>query len=173
MPCFPSQQPSQIILLWSSQVPPTAWELPVSSLLTFNFVLGHSFPGDHSGKQWPAKQETQETRVWSLRWEDLLAKEMATHSSIVAWEIHGRRDLGATVHGVAKSWTRLSNFTHTHTHTQMIQCCDSSMWTAKGLGHTCKCFHSPQNSPPPNSTPISFYSTWLQSFTFIILNRSE
>ena len=29
----------------------------------------------------------QEMRVWSLGWEDLLKKEMATHSSIPAWEI--------------------------------------------------------------------------------------
>ena len=27
----------------------------------------------------------QETRVWSLGWEDLLEKEMATHSNILAW----------------------------------------------------------------------------------------
>ena len=31
----------------------------------------------------PAKQETQ---VRSLSWEDPLEKEMATHSSILAWE---------------------------------------------------------------------------------------
>ena len=29
----------------------------------------------------------QETRVESLGWEDLLEKEMATHSSILAWII--------------------------------------------------------------------------------------
>jgi len=29
----------------------------------------------------------QETWVWSLDWEDALEKEMATHSSILAWEI--------------------------------------------------------------------------------------
>ena len=29
----------------------------------------------------------QETRVLSLGWEDPLEKEMATHSSILAWEI--------------------------------------------------------------------------------------
>ena len=28
----------------------------------------------------------QEMQVWSLRWEDPLKKEMATHSSILAWE---------------------------------------------------------------------------------------
>ena len=29
----------------------------------------------------------RETWVWSLDWEDLLEKEMVTHSSILAWEI--------------------------------------------------------------------------------------
>ena len=29
----------------------------------------------------------QETQVWSLGWEDLLEKEMATHFSILAWKI--------------------------------------------------------------------------------------
>ena len=29
----------------------------------------------------------RETQVQSLGWEDLLEKEMATHSSILAWEI--------------------------------------------------------------------------------------
>ena len=32
-------------------------------------------------------QETQETRVQSLGWEDPLGEEMATHSSILAWKI--------------------------------------------------------------------------------------
>ena len=31
--------------------------------------------------------EVQETWVQSLSWEDLLEKEMATHSSILAWKI--------------------------------------------------------------------------------------
>ena len=35
----------------------------------------------------PAMQETQETQVWTLDGEDPLEKEMATHSSILAWKI--------------------------------------------------------------------------------------
>ena len=35
----------------------------------------------------PAMQETQETQVRSLGWEDPLEEEMATHSSILAWKI--------------------------------------------------------------------------------------
>ena len=29
----------------------------------------------------------KEMRIWALAWEDPLEKEMATHSSILAWEI--------------------------------------------------------------------------------------
>ena len=36
----------------------------------------------------------QETRVWSLGWEDPLEEEMATHSSILAWEIPGTEEPG-------------------------------------------------------------------------------
>ena len=32
-------------------------------------------------------QEVQETHIWSLSWKDPLQKDMATHSSILAWEI--------------------------------------------------------------------------------------
>ena len=42
-------------------------------------------------------------------------KEMATHSSILPRESHGRRSLVGYSPRVAKSWTRLSNFTFTFT----------------------------------------------------------
>ena len=42
------------------------------------------FPGGSVVKNPPDKQETQ---VWSLAQEDPLEKEMAAHSSILAWEI--------------------------------------------------------------------------------------
>ena len=35
----------------------------------------------------PAMQETPESLVWSLGREDSLEKEMATYSSVLAWEI--------------------------------------------------------------------------------------
>ena len=49
-------------------------------------------------------QETQETWVRSLAWEDALEKGMATHSSILAWEIPGTEEPGS-VYRIAKSWT--------------------------------------------------------------------
>ena len=52
----------------------------------------------------------QETLVRSLRLEDPLVKEMATHSSILAWENSKSRGAWrATVHGGPKSQTGFSN----------------------------------------------------------------
>ena len=53
----------------------------------------------------PLMQETQETWVLSLGWDDPLEKEMATCSDILAWESPmDRGSWRATVHGVTKSW---------------------------------------------------------------------
>ena len=52
--------------------------------------------------------ETQEMQVPSLGEEESLEEEMATYSSILAWKIPWTEEPGgATVHGVAKSRTRL------------------------------------------------------------------
>ena len=55
-------------------------------------------------KSLPAVWETQ---VRSLGREDPLEKEMATHSSILAWTIPWTEEPGrqATIHGLAKSRT--------------------------------------------------------------------
>ena len=45
------------------------------------------FPSGSAVKNLPAMQEMQEMRVQSLGWEDPLEKEMATHSSTLAWKI--------------------------------------------------------------------------------------
>ena len=54
-------------------------------------------------KNLPAMWETQ---VRSLRQEDPLEKEVATHSSILAWRIHGQRGLaGYSLWGCRESNT--------------------------------------------------------------------
>ena len=58
-------------------------------------------------KNLPAMRETW---VRSLGWEDPLEKGMATHSSTSAWRIPMDRGAWrATVHGVTKSQTQLSD----------------------------------------------------------------
>ena len=69
-----------------------------TALLRFNwYAVG--FPGGSVVKNLPAMQETW---VQSLDREDPLEKEMATHSSILAWRIPWTEEPG-----VAKRWTWL------------------------------------------------------------------
>ena len=59
-------------------------------------------PGGSSVKNPPVMQETQ---VQSLGWEDPLEKEMATHSSILAWRIPWTVELGGLQSVVVQSQT--------------------------------------------------------------------
>ena len=56
----------------------------------------------------------QETRVRCLGQEDPLEKEMATHSSILAWRIPWMEEPGGLQSMASQSRTRLSNFTSLH-----------------------------------------------------------
>ena len=61
------------------------------------------FPGGLGIKNPPAKQETW---AQTLGWEDPLEKEMATHSSILAWEIPWTEEPGGLQSMWSpKSWT--------------------------------------------------------------------
>ena len=53
-------------------------------------------------KNLPASEGVQEMQVPSLGWEDPLEKEMATHSSILAWEIPWTEEPG----GLHSLWGR-------------------------------------------------------------------
>ena len=53
-------------------------------------LIFHGFPGSSAVKNLLAMHETW---VRSLGWKDPLEKEMATHSSVLSWEIHGQRSL--------------------------------------------------------------------------------
>ena len=68
----------------------------------------------HAAQRVKRMPAVRETRVQSLHWEDPLEKEMATHSSTLAWKIAWTggawQDI---VHEVAKSWTQLSDFIFT------------------------------------------------------------
>ena len=56
----------------------------------------------------PAMQETQETWVRSLGWEDPLEEDMASHFSILAWRIPWTEEPGRLQSIGSQSRTRLS-----------------------------------------------------------------
>ena len=77
---------------------------------------GHGIPLQYSWASLVAQMvknppAMQETLVWFLGRDDPLEKGTATHSSIHAWRIPMDRGAWrAVVPGVAKSWTRLSDW---------------------------------------------------------------
>ena len=68
--------------------------------------LGWGFAGGSYGKE-SACSAGDLSLIPGL--EDLLEKEMTTHSSILAWEIPWTEEPGRLVHGVAENWTWLSD----------------------------------------------------------------
>ena len=70
-------------------------------------------------KHLPAMRETW---AQTLGWEDALEKEMATQSSTLGLEnsMDGG-DWWATVHGVTKNPTQLSNFMESHSWASLVQ----------------------------------------------------
>ena len=51
------------------------------------FKLTNAYLSAWASKEPTCQRRRQETQVRSLGWEDSLEEEMATHSSILAWEI--------------------------------------------------------------------------------------
>ena len=54
---------------------------------THVYICTYGFPGDSTGQEFACNAGDEETQVQSLGQENLLEKEMATHFSILAWEI--------------------------------------------------------------------------------------
>ena len=65
------------------------------------------FPGGSAGKESACNTGATEAWVQSLGREDPLEEEMATHSSVLAWEIPRTEEPVAIVHGITKNWTQL------------------------------------------------------------------
>ena len=59
----------------------------------------------------------QEKLVQSLAWEDSMEKEMATHSSILAWRTPWTEGPGGLQSWDCKESDVTKQLTHTHTHT--------------------------------------------------------
>ena len=71
----------------------------------------YPYVGFFSGPSWVAQAvknlpAIQETEVWSLVWENPLEKEMAAHSSILAWRIPLAEEPRG-LQSVTESWTQV------------------------------------------------------------------
>ena len=80
---------------------------------TFTTLLSYlwGFPRDAVVKNPPAVAGITGDTGSILGWEDSLEEEMATHSSILAWEIHGQRSLEG-----CNPWDRRESDKTKHTH---------------------------------------------------------
>ena len=114
----------------------------------------------------------RETWVQSLGWEDPLEEGMATHSSILDWRIPMDRGAWqATVHGVAKSWTRLSDSAQ-HIGWQ------KGSWEENAYGLKQRCLFSQRKNSPqftfiqssPFSKPLMSYPSTDSSYTSISIS---
>ena len=77
--------------------------------------LGEGFPGGASGKEPSANAEDEKMRVQSLGQEDSLEKDMATHSSFLAWKILWTEEPGGLQSMGLQSRIWLKQFSmHTH-----------------------------------------------------------
>ena len=76
--------------------------------------LHMSFPSGNSGKELTCQGRRHETQIWFLGWKDPLEKEMATHSSIVAWWSPGTEKPGGLQsigsQRIIHDWSNLANF---------------------------------------------------------------
>ena len=107
------------------------------------------FPDGSVVKNSPAMQETQETQLQSPGWEYPLGEEMATYSSILAWEIPWTEEPGGLQsRGSQKSWTWLSNWAGTHiTDTQNWMCSTSVQFSS--VARSCPTLCNPINRSTP------------------------
>ena len=85
------------------------WSLPIlnkeqlpAPLRMSDLRLHNQQPGASLMAQWSSLLVMQKTWVWSLGWEDPLEKDMATHSSILAWEIPWTEEPG----GLQSMWSQ-------------------------------------------------------------------
>ena len=70
---------------------PTSLPIPLQTLFLIGLYLNRIFLVAQMVKNLPVMQKTW---VWSLGWKDLLEKEMAIHSSILAWRIPWTQEPG-------------------------------------------------------------------------------
>ena len=103
----------------------------------------------------------QEMWVLSLGQEDPLEKEMATHSSILAWEIPWTEHPGSLeLMGSPKSWTRLNNWKQKQTR---LYCPQSWKTAAQTSLHRHRCCVLSALQHPVHSLSLHFLCPLLWS----------
>ena len=75
-------------VVFSSTLPEKYLTIPILNIL---YLVSQGFPCSSVGKESACSAGD---RVRSLSWADPLEKEIATHSSILAWKISEQRSLG-------------------------------------------------------------------------------
>ena len=120
----------------------------------------------------------QETRVWSLCWEDPLEEGMTTHSSVLAWEIPWT-EKPSRLHSKEsqKSGTWLSDWTTTsplltfeevrNPSVQFNHSVVSNSLGPHGLQHTRPPCPSPSPGVYSNSCPLSWWCHPTNSFSIV------
>ena len=93
----------------------------------------------------------QETRVWSLGWEDALEKRMILTPVFLPGEFHGHMTWWATIHGVTKSQIELSDWTLSPSPYR-----DNRTWNQfSSVAQSCPTLrlHESQHARPPCPSP--------------------
>ena len=88
-------------------------------------------------------QETEETQVQSLGWEDPLEKGMATHSRILAWRISWTEEPGGLQSIASRSQTQLKRLsTHTSEGKDLSnnQVCERDISPLETAAHVCSVY---------------------------------
>ena len=113
--------------------------------------------------------EMQVTWILSLDREDPLGKEMATHSSILAWRIPWAEEPGA----LQSTGSQRAG----HSGATNISTFNGFRWTAKLLSHAYMCLHSPLNFPPIQAATLSrvpsILQCWCLSLVYILLKLNN
>ena len=126
---FPTEFPIELFVPWSQSREPrfNHCQGTRSHILQLSVLMPQlKIPQASQLTQWQRiclpVQETEETWVRSLGWEESLEKQMAIHSNILAWKIsrieeHGRlQSIGSQVLDTTQ-YPHTHKHTHTHTHT--------------------------------------------------------
>ena len=131
------------------------------------------FPGGSAAKNPPAMQET---RIWSLSWQEPFEKEMANHSSILAWKIPWTEEpVRLPFTGSQEtSWTQLTTnppppppYTHMFLNSVKINnFIRRQKWSFKRLA---KKFYSLSQLPQKSHHCFNFFKHGIFSIIIIIL----